>query len=362
MAVEVLDRKEFFAQLSAAAEVDVSILSLARNIHMLFRSADSFLSQAQTYERERDLQSAYVLYLRYCNLVLEILPKHPKWKDGETKAEKDKVRAKTAEIMEKIEKMKVFVFEDYLQVVGKRIEEEEMRIKEEEEKEKERIRLMEKDNTSLLLPLAAATTAMSSLSINEPLRAIAPPLPSVDALETGVDSSVPSFTQSAHLLDSRSEDNPNLEPPLVPQSSSSAPLSSLLPSSLLPSSSLSSSSSSSTSSSVQPVPSLLASPPVVPSLPAAATTAAAAPATAQPPPYRSYRSDPSIKRAMELPRGLLARFLEIAHRNTVANVETCGLLTGDFHLYLHPIILLFFFLMIITIIHHLIISLISQEL
>ncbi|KAI8975457.1 hypothetical protein BDF20DRAFT_914385 [Mycotypha africana] len=75
-------------------------------IRLYLRSADLLYKQARVYEREQDLQHAYVLFMKLTNLGLVELPKHPAYGDAENKKNLKLLNKKCSEALETLEKMK----------------------------------------------------------------------------------------------------------------------------------------------------------------------------------------------------------------------------------------------------------------
>ncbi|CEP14054.1 hypothetical protein [Parasitella parasitica] len=75
-------------------------------IRLYFRSADLLLKQARVYKLEKDLEHAYVLYMKYTNLGLTELPKHPSYKNAENKKSLKTLNKNCLEALESLETMK----------------------------------------------------------------------------------------------------------------------------------------------------------------------------------------------------------------------------------------------------------------
>ena len=73
VAVNPVSRSQILAQrASSGIDFDARIA-----FRYLVRSADAVLRQARVYDDEDNLEKAYVLYLRYIELVLNFIPQHP---------------------------------------------------------------------------------------------------------------------------------------------------------------------------------------------------------------------------------------------------------------------------------------------
>ncbi|KAI9360276.1 hypothetical protein BD770DRAFT_385213 [Pilaira anomala] len=75
-------------------------------IRQYFRSADQVLKQAQIYKQEKDWERAYVLHMKYTNLCLTELPKHPTYKLPENKAKIKDLNRNCLEALDALEHMK----------------------------------------------------------------------------------------------------------------------------------------------------------------------------------------------------------------------------------------------------------------
>ncbi|RCH77938.1 hypothetical protein CU098_004438, partial [Rhizopus stolonifer] len=86
----------------------LSNISVDHNIpvKLYFRSAELILKQARVYKLENDLEHAYLLYMKYTNLGLSELPKHPAYKKVENKKNIKTLNKNCLEALEALESMK----------------------------------------------------------------------------------------------------------------------------------------------------------------------------------------------------------------------------------------------------------------
>ncbi|KAF1799931.1 hypothetical protein V8B55DRAFT_1542796 [Mucor lusitanicus] len=75
-------------------------------IRLYFRSADLLLKQARVYKLENDLEHAYMLYMKYTNLGISELPKHPAYKHVDNKKNLKILNKNCLEALEALETMK----------------------------------------------------------------------------------------------------------------------------------------------------------------------------------------------------------------------------------------------------------------
>lgn len=71
---------QYFARLNEAADVGVDF---TKPIRWYIRSAELVYKQACIYKRENDLERAYILFMKFSNLVLREMPKHKEYKGKE---------------------------------------------------------------------------------------------------------------------------------------------------------------------------------------------------------------------------------------------------------------------------------------
>ncbi|GAN08846.1 endosome-associated ubiquitin isopeptidase [Mucor ambiguus] len=85
-----------------------AVISVDPNIpiRLYFRSADLLLKQARVYRLENDLEHAYVLYMKYTNLGISELPKHPAYKHVDNKKNLKILNKNCLEALEALEFMK----------------------------------------------------------------------------------------------------------------------------------------------------------------------------------------------------------------------------------------------------------------
>ncbi|KAF9976521.1 hypothetical protein BGZ73_008357 [Actinomortierella ambigua] len=86
------------------------------SIRLYIRTADHLFNQAKIYRLEGDVQRSYELYLRYCNLVITELPKHPEAKRPEYKSAIIRLQNNGMLAMNEIERLRPILdkrYEDY---------------------------------------------------------------------------------------------------------------------------------------------------------------------------------------------------------------------------------------------------------
>ncbi|GAA5807894.1 hypothetical protein MFLAVUS_001274 [Mucor flavus] len=82
-------------------------------IRFYFRSADQILKQARVYRLEHDLEHAYIFYMKYTNLGISELRKHPQYKHAENKANLRVMNKNCLEALELLEQMKPVLNDAY---------------------------------------------------------------------------------------------------------------------------------------------------------------------------------------------------------------------------------------------------------
>ncbi|KAG1618595.1 hypothetical protein G6F46_003798 [Rhizopus delemar] len=83
-------------------------------VKLYFRSAELLLKQARVYKLEDDLEHAYILYMKYTNLGLNELPKHPAYRKVENKKNIKSLNKNCLEALEALEYLKPQLDEKYL--------------------------------------------------------------------------------------------------------------------------------------------------------------------------------------------------------------------------------------------------------
>ncbi|KAG2192298.1 hypothetical protein INT47_008235 [Mucor saturninus] len=89
------------------------------SIRLYFRSADLLFKQAHIYKLEHDWEHAYVLYMKFTNLGISELPKHPAYKNAENKKSLKQLNRNCLEALEALEQMKPVLEEAYASHVKK---------------------------------------------------------------------------------------------------------------------------------------------------------------------------------------------------------------------------------------------------
>ncbi|CEG69697.1 Putative Ubiquitin thiolesterase [Rhizopus microsporus] len=82
-------------------------------VKLYFRSAELLLKQARVYKLENDLEHAYILYMKYTNLGVNELPKHPGYKKPENKKNIRALNKNCLEALEALESIKPKLNETY---------------------------------------------------------------------------------------------------------------------------------------------------------------------------------------------------------------------------------------------------------
>ncbi|KAK9457572.1 hypothetical protein V1511DRAFT_494001 [Dipodascopsis uninucleata] len=84
-------------------------------IHLRYwiRTANTILRQAQIYDSESNFDEAYILYLRYAQLLLESLPNHPESRHASEKSRLGALRKSLPGVLDRLEVLKVAINEQY---------------------------------------------------------------------------------------------------------------------------------------------------------------------------------------------------------------------------------------------------------
>ncbi|KAI8972275.1 hypothetical protein BDB01DRAFT_474916 [Pilobolus umbonatus] len=86
-------------------------------IRLYIRSAALILRQAKVYELEHDLEKAYILYMKYSNLSLNELPKHPSYKHPDNKQNLRALNVNCMDVLDSLEQLKPVIdkrYDDYI--------------------------------------------------------------------------------------------------------------------------------------------------------------------------------------------------------------------------------------------------------
>lgn len=125
------ERLKVLANYSSAFEVDPKVPT-----KRYYRSGVEMLKMGQVYLDEGSLENAYVLYMKYMTLFLEKIRQHPEYASVPTDI-KIKNHAKIREILPKCEKIKALLLEQYTKEYNKYMEEKKREKEEEERQQKE---------------------------------------------------------------------------------------------------------------------------------------------------------------------------------------------------------------------------------
>lgn len=271
-----------------------------------FRSGIEMLRMATVYHEEGNLEAAFILYSKFITLFIEKLPSHPLYKTSDTIALQNN-KKKLKQVFPIAEKLKKNLTDRYTAEENKRLEFERKQ-QEEINKEQERLRKLEEQRR---LDEAAIADQLKKESEERWLRA-----------------------QEARYreLQEQGKQGPNAPTlgtgPLVDLGADIAPAPPDYFYAVSPSSD-------SKPSSLQP------SPPTVPDRELKKNVLSVSPTT--PPSVDRSTKPPSINhltsigsssdnayglRTVMVPKQLMDKFLKIAESNTLANIETCGILAG----------------------------------
>ncbi|KAF9082064.1 hypothetical protein BGX23_000134 [Mortierella sp. AD031] len=94
-------------------------------IRFYIRSAEHLFKQAKIYQQEGDLQTSYILYMRFCNLVINELHKHVEYGQTGYKAAITSLNKSAMTAMEEIGKLKPVLekkYQEYQQYITQREE------------------------------------------------------------------------------------------------------------------------------------------------------------------------------------------------------------------------------------------------
>ena len=93
----------YIEQLTVSSEVSIDF---SKPFRMFIRSADSVFKQASIYKSENDLEKAFVLFMKFCNLMLRELPKHKECDLYSNDATFRKLKTKCKEVLLFLERCK----------------------------------------------------------------------------------------------------------------------------------------------------------------------------------------------------------------------------------------------------------------
>ncbi|CDS10782.1 hypothetical protein LRAMOSA11268 [Lichtheimia ramosa] len=285
------------------------------NIKHYFRSAELLLRQARVYRNEGDLENAYVLYLKYTNLGINELPKHPAYKLPDSKKPLKIIKLNCLEALDALETMKPRLdaaYREHNDRLQKKQEEEESKhrtyssskVQVEEERPHSSNKIQEEDTDKTLLEekeedwsVQKALSGVAGIGYyNEqqqrPKPAELPPIP----------AAYPSHDVFRNQSDSRISYESSISPP----SAATPP----------------------------PLPPKPAMPPPLPD-----RTSSVSPSAPVLPPKIKLEEQKAVElattesgeplRTLYVPTGIQEQFLRIARINTDKNIETCGILCGS---------------------------------
>lgn len=275
-----------------------AVISVDPNIpiRLYFRSADLLLRQARVYKLEQDLEHAYVLYMKYTNLGLSELPKHPSYKSADNKKSLKTLNKNCLEALDELEKMKPALDEAYYSY--------QKRIKEAQEAEKAasishqtsqwQSSLGDVSNTKggKEWNLQEALKGVAGVGHSEGTRAMSVEHQRTDYPSMSLHNQSDGFVYQAQQSPSPAQTRPQL-PPKVPQQ--------------------------------PPLPPKV--PHKGPELPPKIKIKEEAVRAGGPTTDASTERGEPLRRLL-LPKGIHSRFLSIADRNTRNKIETCGILAG----------------------------------
>ncbi|KAG0354612.1 hypothetical protein BGZ54_001560 [Gamsiella multidivaricata] len=273
-------------------------------LRFYFRTAEHLFKQAKIYQMEGDLQTSYILYMRFCNLVISELQKHPDYTNPDHKPWLLALRKSAMTALKETEALKPVLdkkYEDYQEYIRQR----EAKIRAQAMEAQQQLEMQRKQNTE------------RNLREQQELHwADNPPTQTwslAKALE-GVPGVYPA--QPAHRVHSRHHHYDNtvavseIQYPEQYQRQyhgrSEAPMPSIQPQQL--------------------VPTPTGPPPALPRKPVSLNNAPKLPPKIQI--EEDVHEFSRGLRTLIVPVRLLDRFLNIVRPNTIKNLETCGILAG----------------------------------
>ncbi|KAG0256037.1 hypothetical protein DFQ27_005929 [Actinomortierella ambigua] len=284
-------------------------------IRYYIRSADLLFNQAKIYRLEEDNQTSYQLYMRYCNLVIGQLPKHPESKYPEHKSALIRLKNNGLLAMNEIERLRP--------ILDRRYEEYKERLRQyrEQQEAAERAaskRAQEEADEQAALKLARREEEYWASQMPQQEWSLAKALEGVPGVKASNSSSVHQHQHHAHQHPHQHHHHhhhSSLQTPLLPdvQYPQHMPHPLNAPAYAIP----------------QPGVAKVAPPKALPPpLPKKPDIPKAAPAVS----HRLLDEDiPAYEeglRTLIVPIRLLDRFLNLVRPNTVKNLETCGILAG----------------------------------
>ncbi|CAO3563365.1 unnamed protein product [Mortierella alpina] len=94
-------------------------------IRFYIRSAEHLYKQAEIYQEEGDVQTSYILYVRFCNLVVYELKKHPEYSNPDYKTALAALKKRAMNAMDEIGKLNPILdqkYEEYQEYIRQREE------------------------------------------------------------------------------------------------------------------------------------------------------------------------------------------------------------------------------------------------
>ncbi|KAI9014502.1 hypothetical protein CLU79DRAFT_838356 [Phycomyces nitens] len=277
-------------------------------IHLYLRSAELLIRQAKVYLDEDNLEQAYVMYMKYTNLGMTELPNHPQYNNPQYKKSKRAIIQNCLEALDILENIKPILQAQYDSYLNEKA------LKEREQEERQRNHYQPRQIQS-----ETPQQPASEWSLQEALRGVQGvgftryyPSESVhgqsidypQALEKNQSDGFHYQVNSTPLFVPVTHTSLPSAPPLPPKESAYAHQSHPHPPTLPPKLPLE----------TQHEPTL---PPKIPNKPIDSHSSTAC----------TERGEPLRK--MRLPHVLQEQFLSLAKKNTLKNIETCGILAGN---------------------------------
>lgn len=277
-----------------------------------FRSGLEMLRMATVYQEEGNLEAAFILYSKFITLFIEKLPSHPLYKTSDALVLQNN-KKKLKQVFPIAEKLKKCLTERYTTAELKRQEFERKR-KEEIGKEEERLRKLEEQRR---LDEAAIADKLKKESEERWLRAQEARYRELQEQQQGKQGPNAPLSEIGPLVDLEA----NIAPAPPDYFSVASPsIEAKQPSSLQPS--------------PPTVPNRELKKNLIPSTNISPTTPPSVDRSTKPPSISHLTSIGSSGenayglRTVMVPKQLMEKFLKIAQSNTLANIETCGILAG----------------------------------
>jgi len=289
--------KELEQQAQERISAVKSLGTSTKPILRLYKSLRDISAQAEMFGCEGDLRSSYLMHTLLCGFFLKLVATHPAYRGAEVASERTRATKMVSEAMDTLEKLKPMLQErlehEYdAEVLRAAQAAEEARRQEKERKEREEAEALAAQLRNLSPPAAAVAVPVEPVGDAGAISSPASAPPAIDTTPMPVGAAAQSLSQ------------PSVNPSAAPSHTG-------------PSAFLKSFPPASAAGSVGPAPAAAASAPPAP------------PARAESAPIPQVSHQPSLRR-IYLPNNILPEFYDVAASNTLANIETCGILCGRF--------------------------------